>query len=236
MPVVRRTEAMTDEDRAAIRARPSSPPIALPSVARPLAVCALGFVAMLSSPILITRDSHIAVLGPLALVGGLIATVVGGSRFFRAASIRGASDEASSRSTATQAALALGTVHVVELTAEAAWKAQELDDDSDAILLRVDPHRFVYINSQWLYEVYMDEDGTRIPQRLIIRSVDNAGTLWSVTGGGPELPIRNDLPTLPEWGNKYQDKLSNSVDWTSDFAELDEDQLPDDWIPIVRRL
>jgi len=192
---------------------------------------------MLSSPILITRDGHIAVLGPFLLIGGLISTVVGGLRFLRAASIQGAQAEALRIRdvAALQAAREDGKVDVVEITADAAWKAQELDDDSDAVLLRVDPHRFVYINRQWLYEVYMDEDGTRIPQRLIIRSVDNAGTLWSVTGGGPELPIRNDLPTLPEWGNKYQDKLSDSVDWTSDFTELDEDQLPDDWIPIVRR-
>lgn len=131
-----------------------------------------------------------------------------------------------------QEALDRGKTDAVEIVADAAWDAPEFDDDAMALLLRIGPGRFAYVNTHWLYDVSTNE-GKRVPARIILRFIHKGETLLDVTGEGDSLDIRDDLPDA-EWGH-YQDLLREHVEWTDNFTELDEAQLPEDWIPIVQR-
>jgi hypothetical protein len=169
---------------------------------------------------------------PLAaglLLGGTIVAVIG---LFRLCSLIGERSFHRSMDAQSVRDAQAGYVRVVRLTADRAWSAPGLDEDCAAALFRVEPDRFVYINSTRLDDVESSGGGGEplVPSSLIIRALPPpSGAILDLEHAPPTLSLgslpehENNLPQLGRFSETYLDQV----------IVLTKDQLPEPWRAMV---
>jgi hypothetical protein len=129
-------------------------------------------------------------------------------------------------------ALDRGVYDVMEIDADAAWSVAGFDDDAPAVLLRVEPHRFVYLNAAFDDLIVDDEQERRMPSRLRITSCPPVAAFLTVDPIAPDaladLSIHDGLPEidLAELSDRMQEADAGD---RSAVALLQMDQLPAAW-------
>lgn len=239
MPVTRRTEPMTDEDRATARGVYSGylggPGCLAYLLVVLFSLIGLMVVALPSAAVFPTAPPALAILADLV---GLMAIQLIVIHIARIPRKRRHKEESARR---LEAALARGTVLVIEMEADAAWSDLGPNDDSNAVLLRVGPGRFVYVNDSWLNDLptFDKSEGKRFPARVTLRMLDEtieARASLSVHDGGGEIEVREDILALPDYEKGgYPPILTKDEHYGTRFLELADSDLPTSWRAVTAR-